>query len=184
MRELRDYADALTPDTETLDRIRDRARTAYLAQIANMVATPVMIPTSFIGRRPRTVLLGILLFAAMFGDLKLCASLSVFGLGSFAPRANFNLGDPFVQVSILVGAVAALELAFALGIWAHRVWARPLGIAVETASIALAISWVLTGAPIPLQALSIAVSAAVLAGLAHPRVRAAMSDDIPFFARR
>jgi hypothetical protein len=184
-RHLREYAVSLGPDLATLGRVRARARSAYITQFQPAVDRAMGAASStFFGRRAATVLLGIILFAATFGDIRLCAGLSVFGFGTFLMRATPAFGDAFVVVGLLATIVGLLELLFAFGVWARRDWALPLGIGVEVAGIILSLAWILVGAAMPLHALSGLVSFAVLAALAQAPVRAAMRRPQPGFPWR
>jgi hypothetical protein len=183
VRDLAKYGESLRPDPATAGRIRARARAAYLERYHAAARMTVDASATFFGRRVPTVLLGILLFAAAFGDVKLCAGLSMFGFGTLLSTAS-TYSAPYLLIGTLVIVAAVLELVFAFGLWARRDWALPLGIGVEVASIGLSAAWVLAGAALPLQLLSALVSFAVLSALAQAAVRAALRNHEPVLPRR
>jgi hypothetical protein len=183
--DLRQYARSLAPGAEVIDRLQRAARSSFAESHPQPVERRPIAPSegTFLRRRASSLVLGILLFAAALGDIRLCSGLSVAGFGALVPAASGALGGAFILIGALVAVVALLELVFAFGVWARRDWARPLGLITETAGIVLSAAWVLAGAALPLQVLMGVVSFGLLMALFVDGVPEAMESAPAGFPR-
>src|SRR5438445_3711960 len=142
--ELRANADRLSPDEETLARVRSRARDRFETASSRWIHPSREVGA--LGVSLGLALMGVAALAAIFGVYGVLAGLSVFGFGQFVAAAPVYLGASFTLVGFLILTVSGLELLFACGIWARRPWAWKLGVFVETLLLLLSVVWILPGA--------------------------------------
>jgi uncharacterized membrane protein (DUF2068 family) len=94
-------------------------------------------------------------------------------LGIIGGFGGFALGGGYVvlgAISLIFGIVA---LALGYGFWTLKPWAWPLGIGLEIASLVLDVIYIVRGASVASEAISIIVSVIVLYYLTRPNVRQA-----------
>ncbi len=105
--------------------------------------------------------------AIIGGALGVIGSLGLLSLG---------LGSLLGIIAILILLLSIAELAFGYGAWTLQPWAWKLGVGVEAAVIVLDIIYIIAGASIVSEIVSIAVAAAILYYLFTPDVRKAFGQ--------
>jgi hypothetical protein len=115
--------------------------------------------------------------AAAFGVFALLAGMAVFGFGAFVSTSAGLLSPAFSAVGFLVLVLGVAELLFAYGAWLLRTWAWQVGLTAWAASVGVHVLWLLAGASVGAQLLSIAASLAVLYYLDTPAVRTAFGQQ-------